>query len=404
MSQKRNLKYTLPGGESYIQANVRGQFWGRYANYNPGASIAGENVQNYTDFSLRRFRIGVQSKLGKHFYIFTQIGGNNINQNTLNDFKVQLLDLYGEYTFSPSFSLGVGKSSWGTSNRISSFSNGNMLNTDALIFSLFTLNKQDHYGRNLGIYAKGQLGKVDYRLAISSPPLAKTKLSHKVDFSPFAPRKRYSGYLKYEFWENESNTNAFSGSAGTYLGEKNIFNIGIGGSYQSKMMARQREEETEYYDFKNFSADIFIEKKLSDDGAAVTAYLGYFYTDYGPDYLRNVGTNNIADAIGTSLNGKGLDLPTMGTGNTLFLSAGYLLPKFLGKEYRIQPNVALRYADYVALKNPIAIYDAGVNIYLNGQASKITLGYQNRPIIEPQTLKTTQREGAAVLQYQFEIK
>ena len=306
-AQKRHLKYNFDNGNSYIQANMRGQFWLRYAQNNPGTTINGEATDGNVDFSMRRFRVGLQSKLGDNLYIFSQIGGNNVNQNTLGSFRVQLLDLYGEYRFSPKFVIGAGKSSWGTSNRLSSFSNGSMANLDALIFSLFTLNRQDNSGRNLGIYTKGQLGKIDYRMAVSTPPFYKgSVVENKVDYAINNPNLRYSGYFKYEFWGNESNTNPFSGSLGTRLGSQDILNIGIGGIFQSKMMQKKVNSDISYYDFKNISADFYMEKRLSEKEDALTAYLGYFYTDFGPDYVRNVGANDIADSKSrTSFNGKG---------------------------------------------------------------------------------------------------
>ena len=404
-AQKRYLRYNLEDGKSYIQANMRGQFWMRYAQNNPGTTINGEPINDNIDFSLRRFRLGLQSKLGDNFYIFSQIGGNNINQNSLDNFRVQVLDLYGEYTFSPQFSIGAGKSSWGTSNRISSFSNGSMVNLDALIFSLFTLNRQDNSGRNLGVFTKGQIGKIDYRMAVSMPPFYKGNPSeNKVDFAINKPNLRYSGYFKYEFWDNESNTNAFSGSLATRLGSQNILNIGIGGMFQPRMMQQKVNSDIFYYDFKNISADFYIEKKLSEREDAFTAYLGYFYTDFGPDYVRNIGANDIADSkSGTSFNGKGLNIPLMGTGNTLFFSTAYLLPKFNHSTIRVQPDFSIRYADYKGLNSAVTEYNGGVNVYLNGQASKLSLGIQNRPIFNKETLKVDERKTNVILQYRFSL-
>ncbi|MGQ1943884.1 hypothetical protein [Ornithobacterium rhinotracheale] len=405
-AQKRHLRLNFDDGQSYIQANLRGQFWARYANYNPGTKLNGEAVNNGLDFSMRRLRLGIQSRIGEKFYVFSQIGGNNINKNTFNTFRVQLIDLHADYTFSPAFALGAGKSSWGTSNRISSFSNGNLLNLDSEIFSLFTLNRQDDLGRSLGVYAKGQIGKLDYRVALSAPEFNKTTTANqtKVDYAVNNSKKRISGYLKYEFWENESNLNAFSGSAGTYLGTKNVLSIGIGGAYQPDMMQRGLAPNIEYFDYKNFATDVFMEKKLSERGDALTTYLGYFYTDFGDDYVRNVGPNGIADKGGTSFNGKGVQEPMMGTGNTLYWNLGYLLPKSGTNDVRIQPNVGLRYANYKGLEDAAVSYNAGVNVYLNGQASKLSLGYANRPVFDAVSKEVSGRKDMIVLQYQFEIR
>jgi hypothetical protein len=60
---------------------------------------------------------------------------------------------------------------------------------------------------------------------------------------------RTSGYLKYEFLDNESNKSAYSGGTGTYVGEKSIFfNLGL--DYIKKMTSSLQNGEEEYYDFK----------------------------------------------------------------------------------------------------------------------------------------------------------
>uniref|UniRef100_UPI0039A4E108 porin n=1 Tax=Ornithobacterium rhinotracheale TaxID=28251 RepID=UPI0039A4E108 len=404
-AQQRHLRLNFDEGKSYIQANVRGQFWARYAHLNPGSTLNGEPASHSMDFSMRRLRLGIQSKIGEKFYIFTQVGGNNINQNTINNFRVQLIDLHADYTFSPAFALGVGKSSWGASSRMSSFSNGNLLNLDAGVFSLFTLNKQDDLGRSLGIYAKGKIGKWDYRVALSVPAFNKTTRASesKVDYAVNNPKKRISGYLKYEFWDKESNLNPFSGAAGTYLGAKNILSIGVGGAYQPEMMQKGIAPNLQYFDYKNLSADVFMEKKISERGDALTTYLGYYYTDFGEDYVRYVGANDIAEG-GTSLNGKGVQEPTMGTGSSLYWNLGYLLPQSPHRTLRIQPNVGVRYANYKGLKDAAVSYNAGVNLYFNGQASKLSLGYANRPVFDAVSKEVSERKDMIVLQYQFEIR
>jgi hypothetical protein len=45
----------------------------------------------------------------------------------------------------------------------------------------------------------------------------------------------------------------------------------------------------------------------------------YFDTDFGPNYIRNLGANDYTSG-GTSFNGSGNDFPMMGTGNTVFFN------------------------------------------------------------------------------------
>jgi hypothetical protein len=65
----------------------------------------------------------------------------------------------------------------------------------------------------------------------------------------------------------------------------------------------------------------------TEEGTAITSYLGYFDTDFGPNYIRNLGANDYTSG-GTSFNGSGNDFPMMVL-VILFFSIGLLaLEKF----------------------------------------------------------------------------
>ena len=115
-----------------------------------------------------------------------------------------------------------------------------------------------------------------------------------------------------------------------------------------------------------------------------------------------MGANSIFGG-GTSLNGAGNATPAIGTGSTLFLQLGYLLPKWENCTIRVQPNAGWRFANYKALNSNVNIYSVGVNTYFNGQKSKLSLGYENRPIFDATDKKVSTRLGTFVLQYQIEL-
>jgi hypothetical protein len=48
-------------------------------------------------------------------------------------------------------------------------------------------------------------------------------------------------------------------------------------------------------------------------------------------------------------------------------------------------------------------YDAGLNWYINGYRSKLTLNYQNRPVFSSTDLKESDRKSMVVLQFQIAI-
>jgi hypothetical protein len=102
----------------------------------------------------------------------------------------------------------------------------------------------------------------------------------------------------------------------------------------------------------------------------------------------------------------GNTLPMIGTGNTLYGLVGYKFKDNLFKEnVTLQPYASVQYSVYQALKDPMALYEGGLNWLINGSHnSKLTLGYQSRPIFTQDATtnewKSTARKGMVVLQYQ----
>ncbi|MCJ7756884.1 MAG: porin [Gillisia sp.] len=406
VAQSNKLKLNFDEtGETYVKASVRMQLWTRYYDTNPGTTINGENVDNVFDVSIRRLRMGIFSQLTPKLYVFSLFGGNNINSKTEKKFQFEVLELYAEYEFAKEFALGFGESGWEGLSRWNVRSSKSLMAVDAPLFNLLTVNKNDDAARGLGIWAKGQVGKFDYKFFVKNPvQFGVTAKEGTVDYALNNPRMRTSGYVKYEFLDNESNKSAYSGGAGTYVGTKNILNLGAGFMHQAKMTSQIINDEEKFYDFNNWAVDLFYDAPLNEEkGTAITSYLGFFSTDFGPDYIRNVGANDITSG-GTSFNGSGNDFPMMGTGNTVFFQFGYLLPK-AKNNIQFQPNIAVQYSDFDVLDDAMVVYDLGINCYFKGHSNKLSLGYQNRPVFQNinDQLKVDERKGMFVLQYQIEI-
>ncbi|MDO4229081.1 MAG: hypothetical protein Q4C98_04640 [Capnocytophaga sp.] len=390
-------------GDTYIQGSVRGQFWTRYVETNLGTTINGEPVNKVFDFSIRRYRVGFQAQINKDLFFFMLMGNNNINQKSLRTNDFRLLDFLAQYTFDEKFTLGVGKMIFAGAGRFVAFSNGSMLNLDPAVHQLFTLNHYDDVGRNLGVFAKGQLGKIDYNISLQSP--ASPTESQVQEFG-YAQNKAHfytSSYIKYEFWDNESNKNPYSGGVGTYIGAKKVLNLGLGYAYQAKMLQKIENNTTIYDDYRNLGVDLFIDMPISDKNEAITAYLGYNNIHLGENYVRNVGVNSIFDTSGTSFNGGGNAFPVVGTGNAFLLQCGYLLPKSEKNKTRYQPNFGWKYANFHGLNQSVNSYALGLNVYFNGHKSKLTFSYHNRPIFDTTDKKVSNRKGTYVIQYQIEI-
>ena len=161
-SQDNKLKFNLnDSGSAYIKGSLRGQFWMRYNDMNPGTTINGEHVNNKFDFSIRRLRINVCAQLNPKLFVYALFGGNNINLGREKEFEFDVLDLYVEYSFNKKIAIGIGESAWDGLSRWTVRSSYSMMSLDSPLFSLLTVNKNDDLGRTLGIWAKGQIGKFD---------------------------------------------------------------------------------------------------------------------------------------------------------------------------------------------------------------------------------------------------
>ena len=277
---------------------------------------------------------------------------------------------------------------------------------DSPLFSLNTVNKTDDLGRMFGVWLKGQSGKFDYRLTFNRPFAVTNVPNGKVDFANNRPRILTSSYVKYQFFEHESNKSAYA--TGTYMQSKKVFNIGAGFQYQEKAMSDGDAllSATNLYDMKHWAVDSFLNLPLNNN-AAITAYLGYYNYDFGKDYVRNVGANNPTNGGGLDFNGAGVAFPMIGTGTTWYTQFGYAFKetKILGQPVVIQPNIAVQSSNFDALENTMNVYDFTVNFYVNGShGNKLSLGYQHRPIFDSTTLKQKNYKGMAVLQYQISLK
>ncbi|MDO4783200.1 MAG: hypothetical protein Q4A09_08300 [Capnocytophaga felis] len=390
-------------GDTYIQGSFRGQFWARYLDTNPGTTIGGEAVNQSVDFSVRRYRVGFQAQINKKLYFFLLMGNNNINQKTVRSSDFRLLDILAEYTFSPKLKLGAGKLIFAGPGRYVYFSNGSMMNLDPAIHQLFTINHYDDVGRNVGMYAKGQLGKLEYNVNVQSVAMPTDIHIKSFGYSKKHATLGYASYFKYEFFDDESNRSPYSGGIGTYIGAKKVLNLGMGYAFKSKMFEKLVGTEVTYDNYRNLGVDLFIDMPISEKNAAITTYLAFNNINLGEKNVRNIAVNSIFDAEGTSFNEGGNAYPIVGTGNSIMFQFGYLLPKSENHKVRFQPNFGWKFADYKGLNQAVNVYDLGLNIFFNGHKSKLSLGYNSRPIFDKSEKKVSTRKGMFVAQYQIEL-
>ncbi len=416
---KEGLKiYLSDDSARYIKATGLAQIWARYEDNNPGSTISGTPKKETFDVGLRRVRFQIMSQVTKHVFFYTQVGINSLNSLSARKTGLFFHDVTGEYSmFKNMLTIGGGLSGWNGTSRYSSSGVGNILGLDLPVVQESTNDVTDQFVRKLGIYAKGKIKGFDYRVSVSNPfpvqnaltPVATLSGTNTSYYSTKAPELQYQGYFMYQFLDKESNQLPYM--TGSYLGKKRIFNIGTGFAYQKDAMwHRTAALDTVSTPLQQFGIDLFYDSYLNKDKQnAITAYASFINYDFGPNYIRNVAIMNTANGTNSSasFNGSGNAVPLIGTGQVVYVQAAYLFKKDLLKSHgTLQPYVSGVYANYQKLKDPVMLYDIGLNWIMSGQNSKLSLDYQSRPIFNVDTngdIRETKsaRRGQVVLQYQL---
>lgn len=415
--KKNPLRFTLDQSKgTFISLTGSAQIWARYTELNPGSTINGESKTSGFDVSIRRARFGVYGKLTPKLSFNLKVGQNNLNYINGKNASIALLNAYIDYQIADFISIGGGKSAWTGLSRYAVPSSFNALGVDIPIFALPTIQISDHLLRKLSVFAHGAVAGFDYRVAFAKPFLVSYPDDHELSpegytsFDDASPKMQTSAYLKYQFLDRESQRSPFS--KGTYLGTKRILSIGAGFMYQPDAMAFQDNNGTKQLtDMSHFAADVFLELPLfTGKGSSITFYGSYTNYNYGQGYIRNIGVNNSANGLdeNASFNGTGNAFPAIGTGDVFFAQAGYTFPTKMNADQgkgRFQIYGSVQHANYERLKDVMNLYEGGFS-YIFDKHSKITLGYQSRPIFDTVSgslPEETMRKGMAVLQYQIKF-
>jgi hypothetical protein len=402
-------------GSHYIKATAVAQMWARYSDMNPGSKIYDTPVTNYSDIGIRRLRFSVWTQLTDRIFFYTQFGQNNFNFLSKRNTGAFFHDAIVEYKVAPQLSLGTGLTGWSGMSRYASPAVGSILSVDAPLYQQVTNGVTDQFLRKLSIYAKGQIGKLDYRVAITSPMAAQNSyvtlpaISTDANFSMAAPKLQSQAYLFWQFFDKENNTLPYT--TGTYLGKKKILNLGAGFIHQKDAMWYLNSAgDTTSTDMLLLGADVFLDMPVNKKGSAVTAYVAFNDFDLGPNYVRNSGVMNPATGTGTgaTYNGAGVAFPMIGTGQTVFTQVGYKFKDgLLGENGTLQPYASVQYSQLKKLSDPMIMFEGGVNWLIHGtHTGKLSLNYQSRPVFEANSAGEyvqKNRKGMMVLQYQIAL-
>lgn len=415
-SPVKDLRFFLnKDSTQYVKFTFANQAWVRYAENNPGSTVNGTDESETFDIGLRRTRMQLFGKISDRTFFYLQMGMNNFNYLSARKTGFFIHDALGEIAVDKHLSLGAGLTAWTGFSRFSSPSVAGIMGLDAPLFLQATNDANDQFLRKLSVYAKGKLGKLDYRLIVSKPFMfttssaynAPTAISSNAQLSPLPPNIQTSGYVNYQFKDQESNDTPYM--LGTYLGKKSVLNVGAGFQYQQDAMWYQQGIDTIQHDMMLAAVDVFYDAPINKEkGNALSIYAVATYFDFGKNYARNMGPMNTTDGVKpneATFNGTGVAFPMVGTGNSVYAQVGYLTGKLSETKSlgRLMPYISAQYSMYERLRDDMLFVDGGCSWYLDGSKSKLTLGVQNRPVFDLVTREQTTRLNSFILQYQVSI-
>lgn len=407
----------------YLRGTLVLQNWVRYNANNPGSTLFGYAQPVSYDVGIRRLRFQVFGPVARRVFVYAQFGLNSFNPLSARKAGAFFHDAVTELEVAKGYlSLGAGLTGWSGPARFSSPSVASVMMADAPLFLQATNDVNDQFLRKLGVYAKGKLGRLDYRVIVSKPlPIqtastgGDTSLSTFATFSPRPAELQYQGYFQWQFLDQESNLLPYT--TGTYWGAKRVFNIGAGFVQQANAMRYLRQEpalpgDTAFSDMLLWAVDVFFDTYLNKEKAnALSIYAAYVNYDFGPKYLRYAGVMNTANGNNNpALFGKtnfGNAFPMVATGRTIYFQAGYKFRKDLLKTGTLMPYFGLQLGQYQGLKDNMLMAEGGVS-WLPGGMHKVSLNYQSRPVFENRPDGSvagigSARRGMLYLQYQIAL-
>jgi hypothetical protein len=432
---RNDIRYNLnESGSHYVKFTFTNQAWFRLNENNPGTTVLSDPKANTFDIGLRRTRMQLFGQLTDRIFFYTQFGMNNFNKvsaspsyntaGTPSQRKVAAFfhDAVSEYEIQrkgTSFiRFGGGLTIVNGFSRFSQPSIGTIMTLDVPVFAQATVDQTDQFSRKLTVYSRGQVGKLNYRVGVSDPFPIETNganppvLNRNSVFSQRKNHKQFQGLLIYNIFDTEDNTTP-GYMTGTYLGKRKVLNVEAGITSQKNATWRRETVDTLYSNMTLWSVAAYLDMPLNKEkGTAISAYLGYFGTDYGNGYLRYNGSMNPATGTTQPIAGvsgtHGNAYPMFGTGNVVYAQAGYKLKdRLLGNQGTLMPYASLQSADYDRLRDAVNVYNLGVNWFISGQNGKISLNYESRPVYRASAianeLEKSGRRGSWILQYQISI-
>jgi hypothetical protein len=394
-----------PKKETALRMSGSLQLWLRYSELNPSSLVAGREESTVWDVFMRRYRLRATGRAGDKLRYTLELGNNDLSPASAARAMPHLLDAYADYQLTPFLALGTGKHAWGGPSRYSAPSTTQALGHDIDFIGAPLVNIHDDILRRWGAYARGASRGWDYRLALTRPyhhtPTGSPPTADRARFAQQLPPYQLSGYLKYQFLDREAPHSPYA--PGTYLGTKRVLNAGLGSLHQPRTSWSLLESDTLYHSARAWATDLFYDSPLPGK-RSLTVYLAFLQYDFGPNFMRYMGANNPASGGGAPewVNGRGNAAPVIGSGHSWYLQLGYMRPMPGRRAQQLQCYGSLQYSQFEALSEPALLYNAGAHYLLNSHRSKLSLGYQSRPVfrLTDGAARQAMRKGGLVLQYQ----
>ncbi|HLP27450.1 MAG TPA: hypothetical protein VK147_02340 [Candidatus Didemnitutus sp.] len=427
--QAQEMKWNLSADSTrWVKLNVTAQTWLRYTDANPGTLVDDEPRNSIVDIGIRRGRIQFTAQVTNRALLYLQYGLNNFNAATSinGNRKLQAFfhDIFAEYRVSHNdeVKLGLGLTIANGLSRFSQPSIGTIMTTDVPVFAQTTVDQTDEFSRKLSATIRGQVGPIDYRFAVSDPfPITSNgntppPISQNASFAQYGHRLQGQGYVIWQFMDHEPHTTPYM--IGTYLGSRSVFNVAVGGIYQPRAMWRTTSLGDTVFDaMAHLAIESFFDAPINHNGTALSAYAGFFHTNYGKNYLRYNGIMNPATAMSSQgVNPKPLGgvgptygnaFPMFGTGNVIYAQCGIYLPQSMPGGTGLMPYVSASYASYDRLDGRgCLVGNMGASWMLDGHRSKISVDVQNRPTygeLPSGDIVNGARQWQVLMQYQLSL-
>jgi hypothetical protein len=349
-----------PDGSNFVRFIMWHQVWATTNNLD----VAGAKLQLQP--SIRRSRFLAYAQVSPKFLILTHFGLNGLTPDNLTNLgsdgdapQLFLHDAWVEFKLLDELYIGGGLHYWKGLTRLSGQSTLNFLTLDQTrpFVHWHSLGITDQFARHLGVYAKGAVGRIDYRLALNAPSrrtlgdgkdfggksdLMYTGVSETNNRGAPTGNTIVEGYFRYNFWETESIKLPYM--SGTYLDTKKVLALGAG--FFSHPDGMFNMETREHAPVRHLAVDAFL--NLPTGKGAFTAYGSWIKFDYGENYISRWG----------------------GTGTNLYAHLGYYW-----KAVKLMPYLAFQTSNYQGLDQAPNALNIGVNYFILGHHAKLTLEY-----------------------------